>query len=176
MTVLLRWMEPVEPGQLTRRSRTLDWIIGFAVAAVVGLGIVVKSGPTMPVMLGSGYQLSMPAQTWQYGLLLLITIGFGAFGAWIMSFGGRAEVTLREDGIGRQLGRALSEFHRYANMQGCKLERVDGRDYWRLRVSMKPDRPGETGNVVVLTMPRRVDRARVREILQSAGVGSTGWP
>jgi hypothetical protein len=176
MTVLLRWMEPVEPGKPKRRSGTLDWIIGFAVAAVIGLGIVEKSGPTMPLTLGSGYELSMPAQAWQYGLWLLVTIAFGTFGAWIMSFGGRAEVTVREDGIGWLLGRALSEFHSYANMQRCELERADGDDYWRLRVTMKPGRPDESAKVIVLTMPRRVDRARVREILQSAGVVTAGWP
>ena len=175
MTVLLRWMEPVEPGRPKPRSKTFDWIIGFAVAGVIGLGIAEKSGPTMPVTLGSGYELAMPAQAWQYGLWLFVTIAFGAFGAWIMSYGGRAEVTLRDDGIGWLLGRAMAEFHPYANMQRCELERADGNDYWRLRLSMKPDRPGETRKVIVLTMPERVDRARVREILQSAGVVTAGW-
>jgi hypothetical protein len=174
MTVLLRWIEPFEPGKSKREFRPMDWIIGFGLAAVIGLGMVEKSGPTMLVPLGEGSELSLPSQPWQYGVWLLIAIAVGSFGTWIMSLGGHAEVTVREDGINWLLGRALWHFYPYARMERCDLERADGGDYWRLRLTMKPEPPGDSAPVIVLTMPNRIDVRRLRDILQSAGVATSG--
>jgi hypothetical protein len=168
-------MEPVEPGASKRRTRPSDWIIGFAVAAVVGLGIAEESGPTMSVALGNQSELTLPAQAWQYGLWLFITISFGWFGWWIMSFGGRGEVTMREDGIWWLIGKANWYFYAYSKMERCELEPMDKGSFWRLHATMKPERSGDPAPLMVVTVPKYVDIKKVRDILQSAGVATTGW-
>jgi len=174
MTVLMRWIEPVEPGQTKRRARPWDWIISFGVAAIFGLGAAEKSGPIVSVAFGNQFELSLPAQAWQYGLWLLIAMVAGSFGLWIVSFGGRAEVTIRDDGIGWLLGRATWRYYPYAQMQRCEFERVDEGNFWRLRVEMHPKQPGDLASTALIAIPKHVDRNRVREILQSAGIVATG--
>lgn len=175
MTVLLRWMEPVETGESKRRTRPFDWILGFTIAAVMGLGIAEESGPTMSVALGNQSELTLPGQAWQYGLWLLITIGFGWFGGWIMSYGGRGEVTMRDDGIWWLIGKATWHFYAYAKMERCELEPMDGSSFWRLHATMKPERPDDPAPAMVVTVPKYVDIKKVRDILQSAGVATAGW-
>jgi hypothetical protein len=176
MTVLLRWLEPVEPGRTRRRARPWDWIISFGIAAIFGLGVAEQSGPTMSVALGNQSELSLPAHAWQYGLGLLVLIAGGSLGLWIASSAGRAEVTMRADGIGWLLGRGFWSFYPYHQIERCELQRVTEGDFWRLTVTMRPQNPGGPAPVNLVTIPKRVDLTRVREILQTAGVVTTGWP
>jgi len=173
MKVLLRWMEHVEVIPPDRRAGLLNWIFCFAVSAVAGLGIMEQSGPTIRTAIGGGIELPLPSQAWQYGLWLFIFIVFGSFGSWIVSFGGRAEVTMRADAIQWQLGRVTPRYYAYAQIERCELERADN-DTYRLRVTMKPVPPNDSGFVGLIGIPKHVDVNRVRELLKSAGVATTG--
>lgn len=173
MTVLLWWMEPLAPGAVRRRRRISDWIIGFAVAAMAALGIVGPMAPTRSLAVGNGFELSVPSQPWQYGLAMVITVLFGFFGVWIMSFGGRAEVSMREGDIYWLLGRSTGRAYAYARMEHCRIERVSDGDYWRLRISMKPEPTGKPASDLVLTMPGKIDVQRVRAIMQARGVATS---
>jgi len=173
MAVLLRWTEPLAPGGRKRRRRPFDWIIGYGAAAVIGLALVAENGPTRSLVLSSRDSLTIPAQAWQYGLWLLITLAAGSLGVWIVSSGGRAEITVRDDGIGQLLGRAGGYFFAYAHMQQCRIERAAEGDYWQMHIVMKPQRPQDWVNVT-LTAPKKIDPRRIREILTSSGVPVTG--
>jgi hypothetical protein len=174
MKVLLWWMEPIEVIPPQRRGQLFNRIFCFGIAAVVGLGIVAQSGPTKLIAVGNGSELSVPSQAWQYGLWLLIVIGVGWFGSWIVSYGGRAEVTMRDDGIQWLLGKATRRFYAYAQMERCELERADDGNYWRLRMSMRPVRPGDPAYVGATAIPKHIDVDRVRGILRMFGVATTG--
>jgi hypothetical protein len=174
MKVLLWWMEPIEVIPPQRRGQLFNRIFSFGIAAVVGLGMVAQSGPTKSIAVGNGFELSLPSQAWQYGLWLLIVIGAGWFGSWIVSFGGRAEVTMRDDGIQWLLGKATRRFYAYAQMERCELERADDGNYWRVRISMRPASPGALSYVAETAIPKHIDVNRVRGILQSSGVATTG--
>jgi hypothetical protein len=173
MKVLLRWMEPIEVIPPERRAGLLNWIFCFAVSTVAGLGIMEQSGPTIRTAIGGGIELPLPSQPWQYGLWLIIVIVFGLFGSWIISFGGRAEVTMRADAIQWQLGRVTPRYYAYSQIERCELERA-GNDTYRLRVTMKPDRLNDSAFVGEIGIPKHVDVSRVRELLKSAGVAMTG--
>ena len=176
MTVLLRWMEPVEPGRTKRSVRPWDWIISYGIAAIFGLGVAEQSGPTMSVALGNQSELSLPAHAWQYGLGLLVLVVVGSFGLWIVSFGGRAEVTMRTDGIAWLLGKAYWNFYPYNQMERCELQRMAEGDFWRMIVTMRPPQAGVPAPVNLVTIPKHVNLTRVREILQTAGIVTMGWP
>ncbi len=152
----------------------MDIAIGFGVSAILGLAAAEQSGPTTRVMLGGGYDLTLPAQAWQYGLGLLVCIAFGSFGVWIMSFGGRAEVTMAADGV-QWLIRGAYRFYPYARMRECVLERTDGNTRTRLRMTMRPEKPGDSESFGSVVIAKHVELARVRAILQSAGVVTSGW-
>jgi hypothetical protein len=173
MAALLRWIEPLAPGGIRRRRRLFDWLLGYGLAAIFGLAAAEEAGPTRMLAFGSGTSLTIPAQTWQYGLWLLVTVVVGAFGVWIMSYGGRAEITVREDGIWQQLGRAGGYFFAFAHMEQCRIEQAADGDYWRLDIVMKPQRPQDWSKLT-LTAPKKIDAKRIREILASAGVPVTG--
>lgn len=152
----------------------MDFAIAFGLSAVMGLAFAEQSGPTTQVKLGGGYDLSLPAQAWQYGLWLAVFLAFGSFGAWVMSFGGRAEVTMREDGI-QWLIRGAYRFYPYARMQACLLERADGDPRWQLRMTMRPERAGDPETIDTVRIAKHIDVNRVRLALQSAGVATSGW-
>jgi hypothetical protein len=174
MKVLLRWMEPIEVIPPKRRAKLTTWIFCFAVSAVVGLGIMEQSGPTIRTAVGGGIELPLPSQAWQYGLWLFVFVGGGWFGSWIVLYGGRAEVTMRTDGVVWLLGRAGARFYEYSKVQRCEFERGDEGSFWWLRVTMKPERPGDPAFVGAIGIPKHIDVNRVRDILKSSGVETTG--
>ena len=172
--VLLRWMEPPRHDAARRRSRRVDRLIAFGISAVIGLGIAEQSGPTRSLQVGGGFNFDLPSHAWQYGLWLLVFIVLGCIGSWIMSCGGRAQVTMREDGIEWLLGSAYARFDAYADMQHCELARWDRGDGLVLRMTMQPARPGDPPAINEVVIARHIDADRVRGILHSAGVAIQG--
>jgi hypothetical protein len=51
---------------------------------------------------------------------------------------------------------------------------VDDGSFQQLRVMMKPERPDSTGFTGVIGIPKHIDANRVRDILKSSGVATTG--
>jgi len=166
MTTLLRWIEPAKPG---RRRRWADVAIAFGVSLVIGLALAEQSGPTARLAVGSGTELTIPAQPWQYGIWLVATVAGGWLGVWIMSFGGRAEVTLRDDGIQWLLGRATYRQFPYARIARCELHEPEGGPAI-LRIAMAPAEPGADAEIVDFPLPARIRPAQVRDVLRGAGV------
>jgi len=173
--VLLWWMEPPRQDAARRRSRRFDHLIAYGISAVMGLGIAGQSGSTKSVPIAGGFDFDLPAQAWQYGVWLLVFLVVGWFGSWIMSYGGRAEVTIREDGIQWISGRVYNRFDPYAGMQHCELARWDRGHGLVLRMTMQPARPGDPSAIHEVLIPRHIDANRVREILHAAGVAIQGW-
>lgn len=173
--VLLWWIEPPRQDAARRRSRRVDHLIAFGISAVIGLGIAEQSGPRKSVPIGGGFDFDLPSQAWQYGLWLLIFLVAGWLGSWSLSFGGRAQVTICEDGIQWIAGRVYNRFDPYARMQYCELARWDLGDGLVLRMTMQPARPGDPPAIHEVVIPRHIDADRVRGILHSAGVAIPGW-
>ncbi len=174
--VQLWWIEPAPMAEPGRRSFRIDRLIAFGFSAVLGLAGAEESGHTVRVPLGGGIDVSMPAQPWQYGLWLLIFLAGGALCEWIMALGGRAEVSLRDDGVLWLLGRATRRFYPYALMQRCELLRTRPDGVLVMRLTMQPERSGDPVRVREVAIPRRIDAGRIAGILRAAGVSTSGWP
>src|SRR5690349_21009925 len=111
-TTLLRWIEPAKRPF----PRLGDWVVAFGIGAIIGLALSEQAGPTARSALANGIELTIPGTAWQYGLWALLTLAFGGFGLWILSYGGRGEITMRADGVQRIVGKATYRFHPYARM------------------------------------------------------------
>ncbi len=161
----LWWMEPARFG---RKRRFADFAIAFGTSTILGLGAAAESGGKVGIHMGS-FELSVPAHAWQYALWAAVALVGGCAGVWIMSFGGRAEVSLAPDGVQWLLGRATRRFYPYARMQRCEMVR-GGADGWLLRIVMQPDSAQGTETVKDIAIARRIDHERVRAVLHTAGV------
>jgi hypothetical protein len=147
----------------------MDYVIAFGVSAVFGLAVSEQSGHNVERSLGGTVTLTLPAEAWQYGLWLALCLAGGALGAWIASFGGRAEITMRSDGIQWLLGKRTLHFFPYAAMQRCELARTNAGSA-RLRIVLRPAQHDGENRILDIAIPKRVDLERVRALLHGSGI------
>jgi hypothetical protein len=173
METLLWWLEPAERHARAGRSKVFDILTACGFGALAGLVVAMLSGPTRELALSAQTSVSVPAHGWQYALGL----GVAVVGGWLFHWGTayRPEVSMRTDGIQCIVGKATFQFYPDAQMQSCELARVEGASYLLLRITMKPERPGDAAPPArELAIPERIDTKRVREILRTAGVSVSG--
>lgn len=165
----LQWIEPVECARRTARTKLVDFLISFGVSTIAGLGFAVSSGSMMDIPLGSGSSLSVPAHAWQYGLWLLVCVVGGCGGWWIVSLGGRAEVNLGDGGI-IEIRHRIRRFYSYAELDRCEIVQKDKGAYLLLRLHLRPQLPAGVVTVRELGISKRIDPARVCDVLRAHGV------
>ncbi len=160
----LWWMQR---ARISWRRRFADFAIAFGTSAILGLGVAANYGGTFRIPMGPS-EFSVPAHAWQYALWGAIAVMGGCVGAWIMSFGGHVEVTLRPNGVEWRMGRATRRFYPYERMQRCEVLR-SGADGWLLRIVMQPDAPQGTVVVRDIAIASGMDPERVRTAIRAAG-------
>jgi hypothetical protein len=173
MDTLFWWLEPAERRAPTGRGKWINALVACVFGALAGLVVATQSGPMRELHLSAQTSVMVPGHGWQYALWLLVAVASGWLFHWGTAY--RPEVTMRTDGIQCIVNKATFLFYPYAQMQSGELVRVDGASYLLLRITMKPEQPGERAPVARdMAIRDRADAERVREILRSAGIAVTG--